>query len=288
MTVDTYRELTRVLQERLPTLAPGQQRIARVLLDDPDGTAFRTIAETADIAGVNQSSLVRFSALLGLKGYPALVKLCQQNLAKEANLINRLEQSEKHAESQSLFDAVLEHEKSNLLRTYARIEDADWSRAVEHLSRAPRIYVMGLRKCAPIAQLFTYLLHLVRPGVEQIAPATGVIIDQLRDLDPDGVFVAMSIRRYTADTVRALKHAKDNGLKTIALTDDPSSPLARLAETTFYIDTEGVTILRSMSVFTSVVQTLATAVTIQSGARSRNELMLDEQLLEDFNVYYKD
>jgi len=266
MTVDTYRELTRVLQERLPTLAPGQQRIARVLLDDPDGTAFRTIAETADIAGVNQSSLVRFSALLGLKGYPALVKLCQQNLAKEANLINRLEESERHAESQSLFDAVLEHEKSNLLRTYARIDDGDWSRAVDQLTRAPRIYVMGLRKCAPIAQLFTYLLHLVRPGV----------------------FVAVSIRRYTADTVRALKHAKDNGLKTIALTDDPSSPLARLAETTFYIDTEGVTILRSMSVFTSVVQTLATAVTIQSGARSRNELMLDEQLLEDFNVYYKD
>lgn len=288
MTVDTYRELTRVLQERLPTLAPGQQRIARVLLDDPDGTAFRTIAETADIAGVNQSSLVRFSALLGLKGYPALVKLCQQNLAKEANLINRLEQSEKHAKSQSLFDAVLEHEKSNLLRTYARIDDGDWSRAVDQLTRAPRIYVMGLRKCAPIAQLLTYLLHLVRPGVEQIAPTTGVIIDQLRDLDPGGVFVAVSIRRYTADTVRALKHAKDNGLKTIALTDDPSSPLARLAETTFYIDTEGVTILRSMSVFTSVVQTLATAVTIQSGARSRNELMLDEQLLEDFNVYYKD
>ncbi|MEE9098378.1 MurR/RpiR family transcriptional regulator [Arthrobacter nitrophenolicus] len=288
MTVDTYRELTRVLQERLPTLAPGQQRIAKVLLDDPDGTAFRTIAETADIAGVNQSSLVRFSALLGLKGYPALVKLCQQNLAKEANLINRLEQSEKHAESQSLFDAVLEHEKSNLLRTYARIEEADWSRTVDQLSQAPRIYVMGLRKCSAIAQLFTYLLHLVRPGVEQIAPATGVIIDQLRDLDPEGVFVAMSIRRYTADTVRALKHAKDSGLKTIALTDDPSSPLARLAETTFYIDTEGVTILRSMSVFTSVVQTLATAVTIRSGARSRNELMLDEQLLEDFNVYYKD
>ena len=123
------------------------------------------------------------------------------------------------------------------------------------------------------------------PGVEQIAPAAGVFVDQLRDLDAEGVFVAISIRRYTADTVRALNHAKSRGLKTVALTDDSASPLARLADTTFYIEAEGVTILRSMTVFTSIAQTLATAVSIRNGARSRQELLIDEQLLKDFNVY---
>lgn len=284
--LETYSQLQAELQSKMESLAPGQQRIARVLLTDPEGTAFRSIAETAKIAEVNQSSLVRFATMLGLKGYPALVRLCREHLADQANLIRRFDRVQQRPGSiQSLFAGVLDHEKDNLTRTYARIDEADWDLAVKSLTDAPWVYVMGLRKCAPVAQLLSYLLRLVRPGVEQIAPAAGMFVDQLRDLDPDGVFVAIAIRRYTADTVRALNYAKNRGLKTIALTDDSASPLARLADTTFYIETEGVTILRSMTVFISIAQTLATAVTIQNGARSRQELLIDEQLLEDFNVY---
>lgn len=283
--LETYSQLQAELQAKMESLAPGQQRIARVLLTDPDGTAFRSIAETAKIAEVNQSSLVRFATMLGLKGYPALVRLCREHLADQANLVRRFDRAQQLPGSQSLFAAVRNHEKDNLTRTYARIDEADWDSAVKTLAETPRVYVMGLRKCAPVAQLLSYLLRLVRPGVEQIAPAAAVFVDQLRDLDPDGVFVAISIRRYTADTVRALNHARNRGLKTIALTDDSASPLARLADTTFYIETEGVTILRSMTVFTSIAQTLATAVTIRNGARSRKELLIDEQLLQEFHVY---
>lgn len=287
MPVTNYAELQAELQARMPTLAPGQQRIAKVLLTDPEGTALRSIAETAKAAEVNQSSLVRFAALLGLKGYPALVRLCREHLSGQANLVSRFERARQHTGQESLFAAVLEHEKDNLTRTYARIDEHDWESAVRSLAEAPSVYVTGLRKCAPVAQLLCYLLRLVRTGVEQITPAAGMFVDQLRDLEPEGVFVALSIRRYTADTVRALEHAKERGLKTIALTDDPASPLARLADITFYVETEGVTILRSMSVFTSLAQTLATAVALQIGTRSREELLVDEKLLQDFHVYYE-
>lgn len=287
MALASYKELQAELQTRMPGLAPGQRRIATVLLTDPEGTALRSIAETAKAAGVNPSSLVRFARMLGLSGYPALVRLCRGHLSDQASLVSRFERAQEHQGQESLFAAVLEHEKDNLTRTYARIPDADWDRAVSTLAGASTVYVMGLRKCAPIAQLLGYLLGLVRRHVEQISPAAGMFVDQLRDLEADGAFVAISIRRYTADTVRALQHARDRGLATIALTDDPASPLARLADTTFYLETEGVTILRSVSVFTSVAQTLATAVALHSGTRSRQELLLDEQLVADFQVYYE-
>ena len=287
MPINNYPELQAELQARMPSLAPGQQRIAKVLLTDPEGTALRSIAETARAAEVNQSSLVRFAAMLGLKGYPALVRLCREHLSGQANLVSRFERARQHSGQESLFSAVLKHEKENLARTYARIDEHDWEMAVCTLAEASSIYVVGLRKCAPAAQLLCYLLRLVRRRVEQIVPAAGMFVDQLRDLEPDGVLVAISIRRYTADTVRALEHAKARGLKTIALTDDPASPLARLADTTFYVETEGVTILRSMTVFTSLAQTLATAVALQLGTRSRDELLVDEKLLQDFHVYHE-
>jgi DNA-binding MurR/RpiR family transcriptional regulator len=281
----TYEQLRGLLQQRLPTLAAGQQRIAKVLLDDPEGTAFRTIAETARVAEVHESSLVRFAALFGLSGYPALVGLCRQQLASDAQLVRRLEQAQQHTATGELFTAVVEHDSRNLTRTFARIDHAAWERAVELLAGATSVHVLGLRKCFSVAHLASYLLHMVRPRVRQIGATPGLLVDDLRDIGPDDVLVAVGIRRYTADTVRVLEHARRGGVPTIALTDDPSSPLAAAAGIAFYVETGGVTILRSLSAFTSVTQALATAVAVRRGTSTRAELLTDESLLDAFGVY---
>ncbi|MFE3001722.1 MurR/RpiR family transcriptional regulator [Nocardia sp. NPDC059246] len=280
----TYAELRGILQDQMDSYAPGQQRVAKVLLTDAEGTALRSIGETARVADVHQSSLVRFATSLGLPGYPALVKLCREHLAEQAHLVRRFEAAEQHGESE-LFTAAVEHDQQNLARTYARIDPADWDRAVTLLAEAPRVHIIGLRKCLSVAQMMAYLLHMVRPEVRLVAPALGGLVDDLRDIRSDDVFVAISIRRYTADTVRALRYARQHGLRTIALTDDAASPLAGAAEVTFFVDTNGVTILRSLSAFISLVQTLSTAVALKRGTRTRAELLQDETLLDEFDIY---
>lgn len=280
----TYDELRTALQGRMDTLAAGQQRIARLLLTDPGGTAFRSISETARLAEVHQSSVVRFATIFGLKGYPALVALCRQHLANEAQLVTRFGRAQERSGTQML-NAVVDHEQQNILRTFTRITPEQWARTVELLAESRQVHVMGLRKCLPIAQLMAYLLRLVRPGVHLITPTAGSLVDELRDLHKGEVFVAISIHRYTADTVKAFHEAKKRGLKTVALTDTAASPLAAIADVTFLVDCEGVTILRSVSAFVSLVQALATGVAVHNGTRSRDELLNDEQLLSEFKVY---
>ncbi|GAA5172774.1 MurR/RpiR family transcriptional regulator [Pseudonocardia eucalypti] len=265
--------------------ASGQRRIATVLLTDPGGTAFRSIADMAKVADVHQSSLVRFASTLGLKGYPALVALCRDHLAEEAQLVSRFGRAMEQFESGGLLSTAVEHEERNLRRTFTRIDPEQWERTVALLAEADRVYVMGLRKCLPIAQLMAYLLRMVRPGVTQVAPLAGALVDEMRDLRPDDVFVAISIQRYTADTVRVFTEAKRRGLRTVAFTDTAASPLARIADVTFLVDCEGVTILRSVTSFISLVQTLATAVALQRGTRSRDQLFTDERMLSEFSVY---
>lgn len=280
----TYAELREQLQGRWSSLAPGQQRIARLLLEDPEGTAFRSIGQTAELAEVHRSSLVRFASLFGLSGYPSLVRLCRQQLASEAQLVRRLE----HVQAQAgtgLLDSIVEHDSRNLARTFARIGATDWDQIVTLLTEASSVHVIGLRKCFAVAYLLTYLLHMVRPRVHQVGASSGLLVDELRDLGADDVLVAVSIRRYTSDTVRALEWARRAGVPTVALTDDASSPLARAADVSIYVETGSVTVLRSVSAFTSVVQALATAVAMRLGTRSRDQLLTDESLLEDFAVY---
>ncbi|MET3811517.1 MurR/RpiR family transcriptional regulator [Arthrobacter sp. UYEF3] len=280
-----YRELREQLQERMPKLAQGQQRVATLLLTDPEGTAFRTIAETAALANVHQSSLVRFATGFGIKGYPGLVKLCRDYLSDQAHLVRRFDQVAGNSSTEGLLASVLEHEQQNLSRTFARIPSEQWDKAVGLLAQSPAVYVMGLRKCLPVAQLLTYLLHLVRPRVHQVAPVVGSLADQLRDFQRGDVFVAVSIRRYTSDTVYAFEEAKRRNLSTIVLTDNAASPLAKDADVVFFVDSQGVHILRSISAFISMAQTLATSVAQKLGTESRSELLVDEALLTSLQVY---
>ena len=282
----SYPELRAELQQRMPTLAAGQRRIARVLLADPEATAFRSIGETAKVAEVHESSLVRFATSLGLSGYPALVRLCRQQLAEQAQLVRRFEQAAELTETEELLGAVVEHDQQNIARTFARLDQTTWADAVGMLTDARRVHVIGLRKCFSVAYLLAYLLRMVRPEVHQLTPSAGMIGDDLRDLAGGDVFVAMSIHRYTADTVRAIAEAKRRGLRTLALTDNPASPLVPHADVTCYVETGGVTVLRSLSAFVSLAQALATAVALRNGTSARSELLLDEQLLDTFDVYH--
>ena len=72
----------------------------------------------------------------------------------------------------------------------------------------------------------------------------------------------------------------------IALTDNPASPLAQSAKHAFYLDTTGVSVLRSMTAFVVFVQAMATAVAAARGTEARSSLLVEEELLDTFGVYH--
>lgn len=272
------------IQDRLDALPAGQQRIARLLLADPEGCALRSISETARLAGVHESSLVRFAAGFGLAGYPALKALCGAHLRRKAQLVDRLEQAAAGAPS-DLLARVAAQDQANLTRTLSAIDPADWKRAVGWLAAAPRVHVVGLRKCFSVAYLLAYLLRLVRRDVQQLGAAPAGMVEELRDLADGEVLVAISIHRYSRDTLTAVRLAARRRLKVIALTDHPSSPLAAHADVCFYVDSAGVTLLRSLVGFVSLVQALATDTALRLGPRTRATLAGEEALLAELAIY---
>lgn len=286
MPPQTFNELVGVLQHGYPSLTPSQRLLAERVMSDPEGTAFMTISELAAAVGVNEATVVRFANSLGLDGYPGLTRLCRERLREQAQLLGRftnLEQLE--TDNRDPLDIAVSFDQANVARTFSRVDRNAWASAVDTLATAPRVQVMGLRKCYSVAFLLGYLLNLVREDVETLTPAMGTLTDQLRHLTAEDCFVGISIHRYTAETVRAFRWAQRLGAHTIALTDNPSSPLAVRATHTFYVDTAGVSVLRSVTAFTSMVQALASAVAAKRGAHVRSALLVEEELLESFGTY---
>ncbi|WP_205745952.1 MurR/RpiR family transcriptional regulator [Egibacter rhizosphaerae] len=283
----SYKDLEALLRERLHEFTPNQRRIAQQLLSDPEGCAFQTVSELAGSVGVNESTVVRFANALGLRGYPQLARLCQQRLREQAQLLERFDAlNYLETVDGELLGRTVAYDQANIARTFANVDPDSWQQAVRALSTSRAVGVVGLRKSFAASTLLAYLLRLVRDEVHELGTLPAMLPDGLRRFGPDDVVVGISIHRYARDTVRALEVARAAGATTIALTDNASSPLTPQSDVSFYVDVAGVSLLRSVTAFTSMVQALASAVATELGTHTRSALLLEEKLLADFDVYH--
>jgi DNA-binding MurR/RpiR family transcriptional regulator len=282
----TYDDLVGVLQQRMPTLTRSQRLLAQRVMADPEGVAFMTVTELAAAVGVNESTVVRFATGLGLEGYPGLTRLCRERLREQAQLLRRFGNLERlTGEARDPLDLALGFEQANIARSLTGIDRDSWDRAVAKLATANRVHVLGLRKCYSVAFLLGYLLRMVRDEVATLSAGQGTLAEELRRVQRGDVFVVVSIHRYSRDTVRAFEWARKAEATTVALTDNPSSPLAVGADHVFYVDTTGAAVLRSMTGFVAVAQAMANAVAAERGVEARSALELEEELLNQFDVY---
>ncbi|MCC2032635.1 MurR/RpiR family transcriptional regulator [Microbacterium allomyrinae] len=283
----TFADLVELMRHR--RLTPSQQRIAAYVLADPEGVAFMTISELASVTNVNEATVVRFATAMGVSGYPGLVRLCRQQLRDEAQLLRRFDSGAALRQPKDAnLPAVLQLEQANLARTFARIDGDTFEGARDALATAPRVHVLGLRKCHSVAYLAAYLLGLVRADVMLISPGTGMLVEQLGRIRPGDAMLAVSVHRYSRDTVLGVRHAREVGATCISLTDNASSPLALSSEHTFLVDGSSQSMLRSMTAFTALVQALALEVGRSLGTEARQHLEQEEQLLQQLGVYYQD
>ncbi|MFD0359995.1 MurR/RpiR family transcriptional regulator [Nocardia sp. GCM10030253] len=282
----SFDELVVEIRSRMDSLSTSHKKLAQRVLSDPEAVAFMTVSELAGAVGVNEATVVRFANGLGLKGYPGLTRLCRERLQEQAQLLRRFDNLEHLvADGAGLLEQTVGLDQANIARTFARIDDVMWESVVDRLARAPRVHVMGLRKCHAPAYLLSYLLGMLREDVATINASAGSLTDELRRVHAGDCFVAISIHRYSLDTVRAAQWARQRGAHVIALTDTAVSPLAMSAHDTFYIEASSASVLRSMTAFTSLVQAMTGAVAHLLGHQVRPTLLDEERLLAEFGTY---
>lgn len=269
----SYQELAELLRGRLPQLSGGQLRIAHLLLADPEGTAHRGISVAARLTEVHESSVTRFANSLGLSGYPEIMELCRVWLAEQAQAARRSDGNGQEAPG-GVLSATLEQEQSNLTRTFGRLDRASWLAAVTMVAEAPGVPVLGLGESAPVAALLARkLVHARQVGSD--------LVEDLRRLGDGEVLVAVSVRRYAADTVRAVEHAREAGVKVIALTDNAASPIAEYAQAALFAEIGGVGGFSSLTAFASLAQALAAEVVLR-----RSDLGPDDRLPASLGFFH--
>lgn len=264
---DSFDTLKQTITDHYDGLSRRLQEVGEYALANPDEMALETIAVIASRARVPPSSLIRFSKALGFEGFTEMQRLFRERLVAHAptygERIMRLrdrQDGDGGTMASSMLDDFSTAGIEGLERLRQDLPQARLEAAIELLSRASLIHVVGQRRAFPVASYLAYLLSELGCRAALLDGAGGMLLQQSRFLDESSTLVAVSFRPYAPDVIALVERCHENGVPIIGITDGPLSPLARLAQVSLEVVESEVQSFRPLSA--SMCLSLALAVSL--------------------------
>lgn len=229
------------IAHELPRLTRSHRQVADYVLTHPLQVATLPIDELAVAAGVSVATANRFARALGYKGYASfraeLVRGFEPLIAPVEQLRGNLAQPSTVAE---VFAAALEESHRNIEATRRTLDVGACEQAVQALLDARTVYIAGFGASAWLAGLLHHGLDAYCADLRLLPTPSGVThgARSLARGNERDLLVAIGFPRYLTDTVTLAGIARTHGVRVLALTDRPSSPLAPLADVALYAQTE--------------------------------------------------
>lgn len=227
-TSETTGSLIRI-RSSLPGLYAAEQRVAEAILADPEAVLSSSVTELAGRARSSEATVVRFCRSLGYKGYQDFkISLARDLVSPIKSLHEELEEADEPAQVAA---KVFRTHIQALEETLAALDEAVFSRAVELLCGAKRVFFIGVGTSAP--NVIDARNKFFRLGLDASAETDSHLqVMRAALLGPADVVVAVSHSGQTRDPIETVKVAKAKGARAIAITNAVLSPLAKLCDLT--------------------------------------------------------
>lgn len=282
------RDILSVIQNRMSTFSKGQKMIARFILESYDKAAFMTASKLGKTVNVSESTVVRFAAELGYDGYPSMQKALQEMIRNKLTSIQRIEVTNDRIGNQDVLSMVMQSDIEKIRMTMEETNRESFNTAVDAILAAKRIYILGVRSAAALADFIGFYFNLIFDNIVLVhTTSASEIFEQLLRVGPDDVVIGISFPRYSSRTVKAMRFARDRGANVIALTDSEASPLAEIATETLLAKSDMASFVDSLVAPLSLVNALIVAL-----GRKKNEDVEQifsnlEKIWEEYEVYEK-
>ena len=282
-------ELLQNIDKRYSKLSKGQKKLADYIREDYDKAAFLTAAKMGAVVGVSESTVVRFATTLGYKGYPEFQKALEELVRTKLNSIQRMEVTYGRISQGEILDSVLQSDIEKIKLTMASIDHNIFETAVDTILNARRIYVVGIRSCAPLASFLSFYLNLICDNVTLVnTNSSSEIFEQLIRINEEDVIIGISIPRYSMRTLKALEFASNRNAKVITLTDSIHSPMNLYSSCNLIARSDMASIVDSLVAPLSVVNALVVALCMKKQNDVVATLETLENIWDEYQVYSKD
>ena len=281
-------DILSILQARMPEFSKGQRRLAQYITEAYDKAAFMTASKLGKAVGVSESTVVRFAMELGYDGYPSMQKAMQEMVVNRLTSVQRIEVANDRIGDQDIVSTVLQADIDKLRQTGDTVDRREFQAAVDAILKAKRIYILGVRSAATLANFLGYYLNYMFRNVH-IVTASGAneMFEQIVGVSADDAVVTFSFPRYSSTTVKGAQYCRSAGATVIGITDSMISPLAENCDHVLLAKSDMLSLVDSLVAPLSVVNALIVGVSQRREKELAKRLGELESIWDDYNVYEK-
>lgn len=274
----------RKLSQSLAELPPSLRKVADYILRHPLKAATLTIEEMAQATATSPAAVNRLAKALDLGGYSGmkaeLVATLQQMVSPVDKLRNELAQ---RPGGEFGLHEQIQSASSNLATTASNNQAETFEAFVGSLIGARKVYVLGFGNSVYLAGLAASTLVpfcadacaiSMEGGNENAAYRLAAITDQ-------DVLLAISLPRYSQDTLQLSRFAHERGATVLAITDSPASPLTPIARHVLFAPADHPVLTSSSIAVLALIEGLVAGVM----ARNKEAVKLATELTESVMSY---
>lgn len=215
------------IRMKLPGLTPLEAKVAANILARKDIDDSMPLREVATGSGVSDAMVVKVAKKLGFAGFREF----RQGLVDYYSSDTAALHSEIAADDTSgeIVQKVFRTAMQALEETFAILDLAAFDRAADYLHRAQQRDFYGFGGSAQIARDVSH--KFLRIGIRSsVFDDAHMMMMSASLLGPEDVAIAFSHSGSTTAVIDAVELARKNGARTIAVTNYPDSPMARLVD----------------------------------------------------------
>lgn len=282
------RNLLSEIEAKMPSFSKGQKLISNYILEHYDKAAYMTASKLGSIVHVSESTVVRFAIELGFAGYPEFQHALQEMVRTHLTSFQRMEVTNHLIGDGDILSKVLLGDADKIKRTLEEADRAAFEEAVNALVNARNIYILGVRSSATLAGFLAHGLQMVFDGVKLVQSTSGSeTFEQILNIGPQDVMVAISFPRYSKRIIHAVDFAKHSGADVITITDAATSPIAPQASQLLLAKSDMASFVDSLVAPLSIVNALIVAVSMKKQDDLRIRLHQLEKIWDEYEVYDK-
>lgn len=251
--------LMRRLAQARTRLSDGRRQLLDGILGSLDETVFLSSRELATRFDTDAATIVRTTQALGYGQFADFARDLREHFLTHVNPYRIMAREVTvHRGAAFHVQACLERDVHNVREAQRSLDPAVLAEVGARVYRARRIAVVAGDLEHSLAEFLAYALAAL--GLNAAAPrGEGLTLHHQRALTADDALIAIGFRRCLRVPVESVDAARQAGAYTVAITDAPTTPLARRARTALLVPIEGESFASSYAPTMVAINALAVA-----------------------------
>ncbi len=282
VTAKKKRSLQDEVEEKTENYSRIQKKLAVFLLEHWNEIPLMSIEHISKETGVSTATISRFARIFGFNGFYDFKDRLKEEVKNSINPVDRFRLLKADLSGKKSLLTVARQDVKNLNKLIAMVKEETFSKLVEMIEKAPRIYSFGVSVSSIFSELIRYIFNQVQKEAHCLDEGNVTVEEKIVSLQKNDLVIFCSFYPYSRCTIDFAQLAKEQGLQVVAVSDNEFSPISEHASPVLAIPGENILFTTSISAFSVLINAIATEIAYKKKDELTGSIKQTDKILKRF------